>query len=94
MWPSAHACLCPASARSNLMVWGCGSIPDPSGDSYLHLPDASGTVVTTGSLPSVIDSMVVVGGARLEGKVRMHGDVTIGNKLEPSILEVHSPLAR
>ena len=64
------------------------SLPDPTGDSYVHLPDASGTIVTTGSLPAVMDNMVVVGSATLEGKVRMEGDVVIGDKLAPGILEV------
>ena len=31
-----------------------GSVPDPTGDSYIHLPDASGTIITTGSLPAKI----------------------------------------
>ena len=69
------------------------SVPDPTGDSYIHLPDESGTIVTTGSLPGVVDKMVVVGGATLKGKVRMQNDVVIGDKLKPGILEVHSPLA-
>ena len=64
------------------------NLPDPTGDSFIHLPDASGTIVTTGSLPAVMDNMVVVGSATLEGKVRMEGDVVIGDKLKPGLLEV------
>ena len=69
------------------------TVPDPTGDSFIHLPDESGTIVTTGSLPAVVDRMVVVGGATLQGKVRMEGDVVIGDKLNAGgVLEVHAPL--
>ena len=69
------------------------SVADPTGDSYLHLPDASGTILTSGSLPAVMDTLVVVGAASLQGTVQMLSHVEIGTKLTQTLLEVHSPLA-
>ncbi len=48
--------VCPRGLVSKLLAAHSPlrSVPDPTGDSYIHLPDASGTIITTGSLPAKI----------------------------------------
>lgn len=68
-------------------------VPDPTFDNLLHFPDASGTIVTSGSLPTVMEQLVVTGAAQIRGPVVMDGDVTIGDALSPSSLSLNSAIA-
>ncbi len=75
---------------------GAGSltlgVPDPTRDSFLHIPDASGKLVTTGSLPGVMETIAVVGESVVQGAISMHGDVSIGDRLRVSSLEFNTPI--
>eukprot|EP00284_Hemiselmis_tepida_P013066 CAMPEP_0174918704 /NCGR_PEP_ID=MMETSP1355-20121228/3235_1 /TAXON_ID=464990 /ORGANISM="Hemiselmis tepida, Strain CCMP443" /LENGTH=129 /DNA_ID=CAMNT_0016163891 /DNA_START=32 /DNA_END=418 /DNA_ORIENTATION=+ len=68
-------------------------VADPSVDSLVSFPEASGRIVTTGSLPSVMDGVTVIDGTVVRGSVRMRGDVSIGPRLARTTLDISAPIA-
>ncbi|KAJ1471518.1 hypothetical protein T484DRAFT_1843759, partial [Baffinella frigidus] len=68
-------------------------VPDPTADSFLSLPDQSGTVVTSGSLPLVMDKVEIVGETAIHGDVTFKGALTIGDALAPAPLLFRGALA-
>jgi hypothetical protein len=68
-------------------------VADPTADSFVALPDASGTIVTTGSLPGVLDQLEVVGGAAVHGDVAMLGNVQVGRDRDGAPARLRGALA-
>jgi hypothetical protein len=68
-------------------------VTDVTMDSRITMPDASGKVITTGSLPSLADNVAIVGETSLRGPVRLEGNVTIGDPLTTSRLEINAALS-
>ena len=67
-----------AFARDGATYTTSLAVPDASAASVVTLPDASGTVLTTGNMPKVMEN-VTVGAARIQGGVTFaSGDVDIG----------------
>eukprot|EP00961_Rhodomonas_salina_P083551 1122257-Rhodomonas_salina.1 len=52
------------------------AVEEPSGQNMLFLPDVSGTIITTGNFPDVLERMEVLGDVRLEGDATILGNST------------------
>lgn len=46
------------------------SVEEPSGRNTITLPDVSGTIITTGNFPDVVERLRILGDATFEGSVR------------------------
>lgn len=65
------------------------SSPEPTIDSVITFPDASGTILTTGNIPSVLSNITSIHGARMQGGARfLDGDVMIGEAERPVNLDI------
>ena len=66
---------------------------EPSADRVLMLPDVTGTVVTTGNLPDVMQSMTLIGDTEFQGVVRfVKDDVSFGAPGSMINLAIHLPI--
>ena len=68
-------------------------LPDSSVDTIVSFPEAQGRIITTGSLPSVMQDITVVGDTTVKGHVNMEGDVEIGPRLSRSSLGISAPIS-
>ena len=66
---------------------------EPSGDRVLMLPDMTGTVVTTGNLPDVLEAVTLIGDTVFDGVVKfVKEDVSFGAPDAKINLAIHSTL--
>ncbi|EKX41203.1 hypothetical protein GUITHDRAFT_142133 [Guillardia theta CCMP2712] len=66
-------------------------VEEPSGSHVITLPDVTGTILTTGNFPDVVESLNVIGEANLLGKLVFAGSlITIGSPDRAGKVEVRS----
>ena len=67
------------------------SSPEPTIDSVVTFPDASGTILTSGSIPSVLSNITSINGASMQGGAKfLDGDVVIGEADMPVNLDIYA----
>ena len=66
---------------------------EPSGDRVLMLPDTTGTVITTGNMPDVMEGVTLIGDTVFEGVVQfVNEDVIFGAPESKINLAIHSAI--
>jgi hypothetical protein len=79
-----------ATPDSKRLVFG---MEEPLGDRVLMLPDLTGTVITTGNLPDVIEGTTLVGDTVFENDVKfIKGDVRFGGSDNKINLTINSAI--
>ena len=67
------------------------SVEEPSGRNTITLPDVSGTVITTGNFPEVVERLRVLGDATFEGHTSLTGQhVRLGRQDRKGKLELNA----
>ena len=67
------------------------SVEEPSGRNTITLPDVSGTVITTGNFPEVVERLRVLGDATFEGHTSLTGQhVRLGRQDRTGKLELNA----
>ena len=68
-------------------------VEEPTADRVLMLPDVTGTVITTGNLPDIMQSMTLIGDTVFEGGVKfVKDDVSFGAPGSTINLAIHLPI--
>jgi hypothetical protein len=98
-WPSQIRIHSPVSGSYPLSMQGSGSgavrvtiaAPEAALDSTVTLPDASGTVLTTGNIPKLLGNITAIRGAKLRGGAAfLDGDVNIGEAGRPVGIDINT----
>ncbi len=67
------------------------SVEEPSGRNTITLPDVSGTVITTGNFPEVVERLRVLGDATFEGHTSLTGQhVRLGRQDRKGMIELNA----
>ena len=76
--------------HNNMLVFG---MQEPLDSRLLMLPDSTGTVITTGNLPDVLEAMTLLGDTVFEGKVKfVQEDVFFGQPEDKINLAINAPI--
>ena len=67
------------------------AVEEPSGRNTITLPDVSGTIITTGNFPDVVERLRILGDATFEGDSKLTGQhVRLGRKDAAGKLEINA----
>ena len=79
----------PKKPDEQRLVFG---MEEPSADRVIMLPDVTGTVITTGNLPDLMEGMTLIGDTVFEGVVKfLNDDVRFGAPDSKINLAIHLP---